>query len=222
MRIFTFLCFSSLFLAGALPAQDTIFQIHAAPIEGKVLFVGEAIKYKRADNANGPVYSIPVSEVRSIHYSNGKTDTLFENVTPAAPPRVAIVKKEKIDRDGRTYSYQGQGVSEKKRIQIAARSHPDKILEHEILLVGKNQHRQYVSFITGAGMVITGLACGLAGMLYSASDDSDPGTFNAFVGTGTAFLTAGLCSEIISIFSKIKRSQHASRVVERYNAGVEN
>ena len=53
-------------------AQDHIVTRNGYEINGKVLEVGtDAIRYKRADNPNGPVYVLDITDIRSIQYENG-------------------------------------------------------------------------------------------------------------------------------------------------------
>lgn len=56
-------------------SQDLITKRTGEDIKAKVTEVGQTeIKYKKYDNPDGPVYSIPVSEVLIIRYENGSND----------------------------------------------------------------------------------------------------------------------------------------------------
>jgi hypothetical protein len=56
-------------------AQDKIYKKNGDVVDGKVLNVGKAtVIYKRADNMNGPEYTIVKKEVDKIVYENGTTD----------------------------------------------------------------------------------------------------------------------------------------------------
>ena len=66
----------------ALFSQDIITKKNGDEIKSKVTEVGEsAIKYKKADNLDGPTYNINTSEVFMIKYENGKKD-FFGASTP--------------------------------------------------------------------------------------------------------------------------------------------
>lgn len=63
-------------------SQDIIIKRTGDDIEAKVTEVGQSeIKYRKFDNQEGPVYSIPVSEVAAIRYENGTND-VFTQRTP--------------------------------------------------------------------------------------------------------------------------------------------
>src|ERR1043165_3808056 len=71
--------------ANALFAQDDIILRTGDEIKAKVQEVGTSeIKYKRADNPNGPLYSIWKRELFMIKYENG-TKEVFANQQQAAP-----------------------------------------------------------------------------------------------------------------------------------------
>jgi len=55
-----------------------------------VIEVGEAIKYKKADNPEGPVYSIPRSDLMMIKYANGTKD-IFVNEETKPQPRPPLL-----------------------------------------------------------------------------------------------------------------------------------
>ena len=98
----------SLLLASALlafasaGAQDIITKTNAEEIAAKVLKVGyNEIEYINPNNPEGPVYTIPASEVFTIRYQNGMRDV----VTPADK----ILNNERRVRPPRRYpKYQGE------------------------------------------------------------------------------------------------------------------
>ncbi|MFL5765056.1 MAG: hypothetical protein ACJ77K_14020 [Bacteroidia bacterium] len=81
--------------AGIVPslAQDSIFRKDNSVIVGRVIEISQnEIKYKRADLADGPVYTEKRSEIKSVKYSNGMTEN-FQN-TPESIKAAATVSKE--------------------------------------------------------------------------------------------------------------------------------
>lgn len=69
------------FLTIHLCAQDIIVTIDAQKIEAKILEVSKSeIKYKEADNLDGPTFILSMEEISSIIYANGKV-TLFDHAT---------------------------------------------------------------------------------------------------------------------------------------------
>lgn len=70
----------------AANAQDHIVTRSGDEINGKVLEVSsEIIKYKRADNPNGPVYVLDIDEVKSIQYENGTFEDFGRKISIPGP-----------------------------------------------------------------------------------------------------------------------------------------
>lgn len=66
-------------------AQDVIVLNDGSTIISKVLEVNpDNIRYKKASNEHGPIYTIPITNVVSINYANGLRDT-FSKPQPANP-----------------------------------------------------------------------------------------------------------------------------------------
>jgi hypothetical protein len=79
--------------AVTLNAQDTIFKTNGLYEISKIEEINATtISYRRADNTNGAMYSIPKSEVRSIHYKNGYVEKITEPTINA--PSNASAKTE--------------------------------------------------------------------------------------------------------------------------------
>jgi hypothetical protein len=77
MRILILLIFIMGFLHAS--AQDNIFLKDSSIVIGKVSEISnKKIKYKTADNPDGPVYIIKKSKVARIRYGNGKEE-LFDS-----------------------------------------------------------------------------------------------------------------------------------------------
>lgn len=63
----------------SLHAQDAIYKKDKTKLDAKVTEVGNwEVKYKSASNPDGPVYTIPKSDIAIIIYQNGSSD-LFTN-----------------------------------------------------------------------------------------------------------------------------------------------
>ena len=75
-----FLCITS------SSAQDNIIKKDGTEVLSKVMEIGEThIKYKNFSNLEGPVYTIPISDVFMIKYENGEKDIFKEaDAQPAA------------------------------------------------------------------------------------------------------------------------------------------
>jgi hypothetical protein len=76
-------------------AQDVITKQNGDEINSKIMEVNvDNIKYKKSDNPEGPLYSIPKSEVFMIKYANGTKDVFAAaKATPAAAPSDSANKK---------------------------------------------------------------------------------------------------------------------------------
>lgn len=74
------LCCSLIF--STVSAQDLILKKNADEIQAKVLKVSDTqIEYKKWDNLDGPIYTIPSSEVFIIKYQNGTKDVVSSVTT---------------------------------------------------------------------------------------------------------------------------------------------
>ncbi len=81
--------FTTLLLALATwcaAAQDLITLRDGTDIEARVLEVGDAeIRYRRADNPDGPSFVLPISDLLLIRYANGANQTFLPPDTLATP-----------------------------------------------------------------------------------------------------------------------------------------
>lgn len=85
-KLFT-LCVSALMAITSICAQDIIVTNDAKKIEAKILEVTTSeIRYKEADNLNGPVFILRTDEINCIIYSNGKV-VLYDPSKTAQNPR---------------------------------------------------------------------------------------------------------------------------------------
>jgi hypothetical protein len=88
--IFTFFLFIGTFGF----SQDVILKKNGKKIEAKVLEVSSTqIKYKREDQLDGPLRTIPVYDVKEIIYEDGTWDT-FEQESPKETPKNETVLRE--------------------------------------------------------------------------------------------------------------------------------
>lgn len=69
---------ASILLGQVVCAQDIIQKKDATEIQAKVLKITDTeIEYKRWDNPDGPVYTIPAEEVFTITYPNGNKEVIL-------------------------------------------------------------------------------------------------------------------------------------------------
>lgn len=166
MKKLVFLLFISILKLGA---QDTIRFTDGRAMPAKVNEITEAeIKYNRWDNITGPVYVVPINEVRYIRYVNGMKDT-FAVVKPkvnepvietpayvdfvpkdAGVQKIQIVGKQKLFYDHRKLSDNALfGVVKK---------HPDQGIQNlmikEFSKVSTYKHNRNIGFIMMYGGII--------------------------------------------------------------------
>ena len=82
MRKIIFTLLTSIFAITFCYSQDLITKKSSEDIEAKVVEVTTTeIKYKKIDNLDGPVFSMPKSDVLMIRYENGTKDIFVEEKT---------------------------------------------------------------------------------------------------------------------------------------------
>ena len=91
-KLFTFLLTS--LLACSAFAQDIIVHKDGKVVVGKITEIdADHIRYKRADNPDGPTYTMPMQDILSIQYENGKTER-FVNGKPEGQEPLLKKKEE--------------------------------------------------------------------------------------------------------------------------------
>lgn len=88
------LCFGVLIFALTATASDVIALIDGTSIEGRVEEVtSTVIKYRKASNLSGPIYTIEISTVRNIVYENGSVDTFNSQPSALEVPLQAVAEQ---------------------------------------------------------------------------------------------------------------------------------
>lgn len=99
-------------MAVSARAQDNIILKSGQEVPAKVLEVSKAeIKYKRTDNPDGPMYTMPAGEVFLIKYANGTKDILSNQ--PETQPGNGPINRMRGGRGmgGRRFDGGGAGTS---------------------------------------------------------------------------------------------------------------
>lgn len=147
------------FLTGA--AQDVIVKRDGSQLSGKVIEITETVvKYKKADNPDGPLYSLSVDDILRINYENGDSD-VFIDEEETVPASVLSGKTGRISDTDLYRMYQ-------------LKDDPYKV---------PNKIRMW-GFIGGGVMIATGVTLMLVAgnpENYDA-DDAEPGMFYSGVG----------------------------------------
>ncbi len=145
------------FLTGV--AQDIIIKRDGSQLTGKVLEITETVvKYKKADNPDGPLYSISVDDIVRINYENGNAD-IFVDDTTTTPASVLAGNTGKVS-DTELYK------------MYKLQDNPYKV---------PNRIRTW-GFIGGGAMV----AAGVAIILASPTDEWGNISNACFIGIGVA------------------------------------
>ena len=80
-----------------LPAFDTLINYKFQKMPCKIIEIGQdEIKYKRANNLDGPVYTVSKQEIREIRFANGARETIKQDELSMAPKPEVIDQRKAI------------------------------------------------------------------------------------------------------------------------------
>ena len=104
-------------------AKDVITKTDGTKLDAKVEEITETlIKYRKASNLSGPIYTIPIASVSTIQYENGDTDTFNESVStsPLPIPQSSSPSDEELMRlaDFQTFNDQPGYISDAELLNI--------------------------------------------------------------------------------------------------------
>ena len=194
-------------------AQDTIVTKSGGVIPSLVLEVGlDNVLYKKHDNINGPIYTLPVNRIAVIKYENG-TEDVMETCEDATAGKLSPLTTKYnafwgtlsvLDSDGRVLS----GGEVRDRFSL----HPD--------VLSKFRQGKRMSVW---GNVVGGISAGVLGfgigtligdsILEDEGYESDPGTkASAYITMGT-----GLVGILVGSILGHRGVQNRIRAVELYN-----
>ncbi|HPQ09239.1 MAG TPA: DUF3575 domain-containing protein [Bacteroidia bacterium] len=95
-------------------SQDSIFFNTGAAVAGKIIEITEyAVKYKLKENLDGPTYSMDISRISKIKYSNGKVEKFESNPVFETTPdydSIYIRQKNIIGVDAGQFFYSSIGL----------------------------------------------------------------------------------------------------------------
>ncbi len=168
--------------------QDIIITKESEKIEATVLEVNiDDIKYRRADNPDGPAYTMKKADIASIIYGNGSVE-VFDNAQAAGATMQQSVTAGygKIAKDGSTYYHNGLIISETQVKKMMAAVSPEAYNKFH---KGESFNKTFI------GMLTCGLTFFCLGDIFIAVSDgygtlTDVGL--AFVGTGSAISLASI------------------------------
>jgi hypothetical protein len=200
-------------------AQDTLLLKNGTKIASNVLEVGSTeIKYKKADNPDGPTFVTKSHEVFSIRYKNGACDTIKASA-PAGKEKVVMSDPSDLNppiyRAGPFYKQGYTRMKEKEMQRIIGKVNDSEINLH-IRKAKVAKGMGYIGFIAIpafiGGLVYTGVA-------LINNNDSYYGATNPQMSYGPSIglgiLAAGTLTT--SIVFKSLRKKHNNAALNIYN-----
>lgn len=167
MRIRTFILCLFLCVASAF-AKDVITKTDGSKIDAKVEEITETvIKYRKATNPTGPVYTIPLTSVATIRYENGDIDSFNAPVSSSAAieAKPTSPSDDELMRlaDSQSYNQQSGNMSDSQLLKMATNKSAS-----EKLYLKASKYRK-IGWIGGATFVVLGPLIG-----YYIDWDGDP------------------------------------------------
>ncbi len=181
----------------AASASDIIALIDGTTIEGRVEEVtATVIKYRKASNPTGPLYSVEIAVVRNVLYENGTVDSFNNQApvqntqaqnTPSVPSQQQTLQPQAATQQNQfTYDYQSSPMgtlSDRDLLRMA---------ETDNILLKKAKRCRLIGWI-GAGVIFGGVmalsqACPIDDV-YSPSDAGNLAQYAA-IAVGAAGLWA--------------------------------
>lgn len=162
MRIHALIICLLLCVASAF-AKDVITKTDGSKIDAKVEEITETvIKYRKASNPTGPIYTIPISSVDTVLYENGYIDTfnVLTNTMTVTSNQTESPSDDDLIRlaDSHVYDNQSVSVSDAQLLKIAYSTTPS-----ENLLSQAKKYR-IIGYAGGGFLVIAGVVTGI--LLY--------------------------------------------------------
>jgi hypothetical protein len=206
--------------SGIAFSQDTILLTDNKSIIANVSEVSPSeIKYKRFDMPDGPVFTVYLFNVHSIHYKNGVVDHFNKMASdPVITPLPAPVQEKDYDFvqvDKKTYTYNGRPAGVNKMNKIMS-SKNDKELNAMLVKMNASKRRQYLGFgaIPAAGLAFYGL---LYGSITEDSGFGNDGISNFFYGAAAVGAVAIVGFTATGIIFSGKYQKHKKAAVKLYN-----
>jgi len=107
--------FAIILIASSAKSQDTLFMKSGEQIASQIIEVSASeIKYKKADNPDGPVFITPTFEISSIKYKNGTVEVIKAQKTePVAKTPKVVDPHPPIYPAGPFYKSEGRRFKER-------------------------------------------------------------------------------------------------------------
>jgi hypothetical protein len=204
--------------------QDTIIKNNGTKITGKILEVSsEEVRYKKANNTDGPVYIETITGLSGINYSNGIKDTFkFEKPWLVSKPLKAqeneVAAKKKyppLNRIGNRYTFNDQIISEREMKDYLSNLH-DPLISGYLRQAKVENGFRYIGFAA--------IPLGVAGLFYAVAGSNIFGSGENTSSLDAAKLlgVAGVACVATSICLKIKSTQHKAAALRIYQQNINN
>lgn len=182
MRIHALILCMLICVASAF-AKDVITKTDGTKLDAKVEEITETvIKYRKATNPTGPVYTIPISSVATVLYENGDIDTFNSSVsTPVVPDNQTVTPSDDELMqlaESQTYSNQSRYVSDADLLKMHDGGFTTAEVKHKV-----NKYKR-IGTIGGVSFVAAGLLGGMILWGIWSWDASDFGGCGAIMGIG--------------------------------------
>lgn len=197
-------------------AQDTLKFRNGDSIIGNVLEITPTlIKYKRAENSQGPVYSELKNELASIKFKNGQTE-VFEfhqpEVIPAPAKEVYLLNVQKrppLQKLGTKFMYGSALIGSRDMYNIMLSLNDRRITDH-IKLAKQQKAWQYIGFVA--------IPCGISALFFY--DEANSGYRKSLdqdsLNNSAIMALLGVACISTSITLKVKRNRNEAAVLKLY------
>jgi hypothetical protein len=213
-------------------SHDTIVKRSGEKIIAKVVEVNnDNIRFKRIDNPDGPLYSLPKEQISMIVYANGSRE-LYEDYMP---PKTTITMPVDLSMSysNSTFIFKERAISEPEMLSIAGKQNENNI-NFAIQQTNNIKFWQDATLIGGFILLPVGLYEWAAnGGLRSNGGYGHRGGYNGGGYTHTTstanthakaageyMMLGALVSEITSIGFRIERKRHSRIVMTLYNKAI--
>ncbi len=203
-----FLCVASAF------SKDVITKSDGTKLDAKVEEITETvIKYRKASNPPGPVYTIPITSVASILYENGDSDIFGESTSfiQEAPPQLSTPSDDELIQmvESQSYSNLKTYLSDSELIRMVDSSSSNIMLE-------KAKKYKKIGWIGGGSILAVGVITGftLWGIWsFDACDFEGCGSIMLISLGAAAVWTLGFNLKANSIIKQVSKMQSYSATI---------
>jgi hypothetical protein len=225
-----FFLYILLFVSLVAKSQDVIIKKSGDEIKAKVIEIGvNEIKYKRYDFQDGPIYTIPKTDVVLVRYENGINEVITSgsgNNNSTTTPQTTTVEPEKestkIDYVFGSYSQNGRYISRSRVINILSETKDTEI--KGLLKKSKNKKTtgNIIALTVGLPLTVIGGLTTLAGVATVVENDTYYGSTNpdgpGIVTVGAVMTGTGLAILFSNIGFQARSRKMMDKAVAIYNS----